>query len=134
MVSASRLESVPLPLSLPPCGSPRASGMIYRVTGDAANETRRPGEDFFDRGRCQGHRVGYRQRESRINQLLAAESKILWCPQVEGNARARARFSNFPQRTPKSWTGWRMTQSDANCSRRQPVNRLTLERRLTRGG
>ena len=27
-----------------------------------------------------------------------------------------------------------MTQSDANCSPRQPVNRLTLERRLTSGG
>src|SRR5271170_170398 len=42
MVSASRFESVALPLSVPPCGSPRASGMIYRVNGDAVMTSHTP--------------------------------------------------------------------------------------------
>src|SRR5208337_5031211 len=43
-------------------------------------------------------------------------------------------FSISPQRTRKSWTAWRMMQSDAYCSPCQPVNRLTPIRRLTSGG
>ena len=36
---------------------------------------------------AKGHRLGSLQRESSINQLLTAETKILPCPQVEENPR-----------------------------------------------
>jgi hypothetical protein len=72
-----------------------------------------------------GHRLDSRPRESSLAELLRAESKLLRCPQVEQNARACAIFSRFLRRTRRSRTDWRMAQSDANCSPRQPVNRLT---------
>jgi hypothetical protein len=58
-------------------------------------------------GAAVGHRLDCRQRESSINRLLKPESKLLRCPQVEGNARAFALFSSFLSRTRKSRTGWR---------------------------
>src|SRR5271170_4274286 len=49
-------------------------------------------------------------------QQRTADSKLLRCPQVKENTRTSAIFSIFPRRTRKQRTGWRMTQSDANCS------------------
>jgi hypothetical protein len=43
-------------------------------------------------------------------------------------------FDEILSAPPVVLTGWWMTQSDANRSLRQPVNRLTLKRRLTGGG
>ena len=58
---------------------------------------------------------------------MTAESKLLRCPQVEEDAPTCALFSRFLQKAGISWTGWRMTQSDANCSPStcQPVDAHT---------
>ncbi len=66
-------------------------------------------EDLQDVGRLwgEGHRLDSRQRESSINQLLTAESKLLRCPQIEENARRCALFSSFLWRTRNLRTGWR---------------------------
>ena len=39
--------------------------------------------------------------------MPGAESKLLRCPRVDENARTYALSSILPQRTRKSWTGWR---------------------------
>ena len=70
-----------------------------------------------DSPRREGHRLGSRQRESSINQLLTAESELLPYPRVEENARTCALFSSFLQRTRKSWTGWRR-EGNSNCQYR----------------
>src|SRR5258708_26723398 len=66
-------------------------------------------EDLQDVGRLwgEGHRLDSRQRESSINQLLTAESKLLRCPQIEENARRWALFSSFLWRTRNLRTGCR---------------------------
>jgi hypothetical protein len=46
--------------------------------------------------RLEGHRLDSRQRESTINRLLTAESKLLRCPQVEENARNMRSIFNIP--------------------------------------
>jgi hypothetical protein len=58
------------------------------------------------------------REKSSIIQLLVAESARLWSPHPEENARHSDLFSGFLQRARKSWTGWRMRQSEANCSPR----------------
>jgi len=58
-------------------------------------------------GTREGHRLASRQRESGINQLLTAESKLLRSPQPEENARTCDLFSDFLQRARKSRTVWR---------------------------
>ena len=109
-----------------------------RLRGFVAKDASQP--------RCDGERVFWLMKQGRAparfsterierNWLPAAESELLRCPQVEGNARACAVFSSFPQRMRKSWTAWRMTQSDANSSLStdQPVDAHTAvdKRRLT---
>ena len=71
-------------------------------------EKRCPGEGVFlaDDG-AKGHRLGSRQRESSLSQLLTAESELLRAPRAEENARTCALFSSFLQRAQKSPTGWR---------------------------
>jgi hypothetical protein len=54
-----------------------------------------------------GHRLGSQRRESSINQLLTAESRLLRCPETEENGRTCATFSSAPQRTRKLRTAWR---------------------------
>jgi hypothetical protein len=60
-----------------------------------------------DKVLAKGHRLNSRQRESSINQLLTAESWLLWCSQVEENARTCALFSRFLRRWRKTPTRWR---------------------------
>lgn len=62
---------------------------------------------------CQGHRLGSRRRESSINQLLRAESKLLRCPQAEENVRTYAVFSISPRRTQK-WRTASRSELDSN--------------------
>jgi hypothetical protein len=45
-------------------------------------KTTYPDEAFFSRRVTEGHRLDSRQRESSINQMLAAESKLLRCPRL----------------------------------------------------
>ena len=47
-------------------------------------------------------------------------------------ARTREDFDRFSVMSENRESGWWMMQSDSNCSPCQPVNRLTLERRLTK--
>src|SRR5580692_9177471 len=75
-----------------------------------------PAKALWAEDNAKGHRLGSLQRESIINQLLAAESRLLRCPQVEQSTRTRATLLIFWQRTRKKRTGWRMTQSDTNRS------------------
>ncbi|MFZ0245116.1 hypothetical protein [Candidatus Binatus sp.] len=65
-------------------------------------------------------RAPARFSRERIEHKSATHGRIksLRCPQVEENARMCAVFSTFPQREPKSRTGWRMMQSGTNGSRR----------------
>ena len=63
--------------------------------------------------RREGHRLDSRQRESSLNQVLTADSRLLRCPQVAENARMRALFSIFPRRARKSRTAWRR-EGDSN--------------------
>jgi hypothetical protein len=73
---------------------------------------------FWQPDGAKGHRLDSRQRESSINQVLTAESKLLRCPPVGENARTCALFSSSLQRARKSRTGWRMGQSGSNASLR----------------
>jgi hypothetical protein len=72
--------------------------------------------DFLADDGAKGHRLDSRQRESSIDQHLAAESKPLRCLQVEENARDMRTIFEFPAENPKSRTAWRMRQSAANRS------------------
>ena len=66
-----------------------------------------PAKALWAEDNAKGHRLGSLQRESIINQLLAAESRLLRCPQVEQSTRTRATLLIFWQRTRKKRTGWR---------------------------
>jgi hypothetical protein len=104
-------------------GASRGNGQAKR-----APRRRSPLLSISHHGADLGKRRRERNRPIRANRAGRSVLRVRARSQIAGTRTAFDRFFDVSSNLKtKVW----MTQSDANCYPRQPVNRLTLERRLT---